>query len=67
MPDFAADNLAHLVGRAWQVAEAMGGVAEIGDGERDLAEALYEAITTSGYHCPLGGLHLVPLRTLSRR
>jgi hypothetical protein len=58
MPDFAADGLAHLVARAWQVAEVMGGTLDIGEPERELAEALYEAITTSGYRCPAGGLHL---------
>jgi hypothetical protein len=58
MPDFAADSLAHLVARAWQVAEVMGGILDIGEPERELAEALYDAITASGYRCPAGGLHL---------
>jgi hypothetical protein len=59
MPDATADALAHVIAQAWQVADLLG-AERLGDGDRALAEALYEAAAASGYRCPDGGLHLPP-------
>jgi hypothetical protein len=53
MPDSTADALAHLLA-AWHTARALAEVEDLGPDERTLAEALYDAAASGGYHCPFG-------------
>ena len=53
MPDFTADALAHALSYLSRVADAMNR-DRVGVGERELAEALFEAAHAAGYRCPSG-------------
>jgi hypothetical protein len=53
MPDFTADALAHALSCLSRVADAMNR-HRVGVGERELAEALFEAAHAGGYRCPSG-------------
>ena len=60
LPDYAADTLAHALADACNAARVLGGVRSIGEDERAIAEALYQAANTgTGHRCTAGGLTLL--------
>ena len=55
MPDFTADALAHALAYLARIGDALD-QERVGVGERELAEALFDAARAAGYHCPSGRL-----------
>ena len=55
MPNSVADGLAHLLGQAVLIADILASDTTVGDGARQLAQALFDAASSSGYRCPVGG------------
>jgi hypothetical protein len=56
MPDYVADDLAHLLAAISRVAMIFGNFEDSGIDSPALAEVLYAAATSGDYCCPDGGL-----------
>jgi hypothetical protein len=55
MPDFTADALAHSLAYLAKIADGLD-QERVGVGERELAQALFDAAQAAGYRCPSGQL-----------
>jgi hypothetical protein len=55
MPAYTADSLSHLIAAMYHSAEVFGEPDWLGLNDRELADALFEAATASGYRCPEPG------------
>jgi len=58
MPDYVADDLAHLLACLGRIAGTCGGLDGSGMHTDSLAAALYTAAASGGHRCPEGALHL---------